>query len=364
MASPSEPLQRTAAVAARVLVILLATAGVGWVLWSLRLALLPVFVAALACTAMAPLVVRLEARGWPTLAATWAVFGGVLVVLVAIGLLLVPPTISELGNVGDSVRSGLDDVEDWLVDGPLDLDRASVEEFTDDPVDKASSLLESTDFSVASGAVVLGEVTAGALLSLVLSFLLLKDGRRFQGWALAHLPMRHREPASAAARRAWDALGGYLRGAAILGGVEGVIIGATVWLVGGSLAIPLAVLTFVAAFFPIVGAVVAGAVAVLVVLATAGVGEAVVVLAVVVVVQQLDNDILAPFIFGRSVQLHPAVILVALTAGGAVGGIVGAFLAVPLTAMAAAVAGEAWDRRGPGWVGDPAPSPDEGSGGA
>jgi predicted PurR-regulated permease PerM len=352
MAPGPEPLQRAASLAGRVLVILLAAGLVGWILWTLRLALLPVFVAALLCTATAPLVVRLERRGWPTLAATWTVFGGFLLLLVGLALLIVPPTVAELGDVGDSVRDGVQEVEDWLVDGPLGLERERVEEFTNDPFDKASSLIEESDVSVTSGAVVVGEVVAGALLSLVLSFLFLKDGRKFQRWALDHLPARHREPIRAGARRAWDALGGYLKGAAILGTVEGVIIGSTVWVVGCSLAIPVAVLTFVAAFFPIVGAVVAGAVATLVVLATAGVGEAVIVLVVVIVVQQLDNDILAPFIFGAAVRLHPAVILVALTAGAAVGGIVGAFLAVPLTAMAAAVAGEVWDRRGERWITD------------
>src|SRR4051794_16777760 len=118
MASRPEPLQRTATLAGRCLVIALAVGLLAWVLWQLRLALLPVFVAALLCTATTPLVVRLERRGWPTLAATWAVFGGFLLVLVAAGLLIVPPTVSELGNVGDSVRTGVESVEDWLVDGP------------------------------------------------------------------------------------------------------------------------------------------------------------------------------------------------------------------------------------------------------
>ncbi len=345
MASRPEPFQRAATLAGRFLLVAAAVAVVGWVLWTIKLAVLPVFIAALLCTAMAPLVVRLERRGWPTLGATWLVFGGFLLVLAAIALVVIPPTASELGNVGDSVREGAQEVGDWLVDGPLGLDRARVEEFTDDPADKASDLIRSSDVSLTSGAMVVGEVLAGGLLALVLTFLLLKDGRRFQAWALAHLPDRHREPVRSGAGRVWDALGGYLRGAAILGSVEGVIVGIAVWAVGGALAVPVAVLTFVAAFFPIVGAVFAGIVATLVVLATAGVAEAVIVLVVVVIVQQLDGDVLAPFIFGRSVQLNPAVILVALTAGAAAGGIVGAFLAVPLAASVAAIASEVWERR-------------------
>jgi predicted PurR-regulated permease PerM len=352
MATPSQLLQRAAAVAGRFLLIAAAITVVGWVLWTIKLAVLPVFVAALLCTALAPLVVRLERRGWPTLGATWLVFGGFLLLLAAIALVIIPPTAAELGDVGDSVRDGVQEVEDWLVDGPLDLDRAQVEEFTDDPMEKASDFVQSADLPITTGALVVGEVLAGSLLTFVLTFLLLKDGRRFQAWALAHLPAHHREPVRAGAGRVWEALGGYLRGAAILGSVEGVIVGIAVWAVGGALAIPVAVLTFVSAFFPIVGAVFAGIVATLVVLATAGPTEALIVLVIVVIVQQLDGDILAPFIFGRSVRLNPAVILVALTAGGAAGGIVGAFLAVPLAATVSAVFAEVWERRGERWLAD------------
>ena len=105
------------------------------------------------------------------------------------------------------------------------------------------------------------------------------------------------------------------------------------WLVGGSLAIPVAVITFFAAFVPFVGALVAGLIAVLVTLVTAGFGGAVVVAIVALVVQQLDNDLLAPWVFGRSLELHPLVVLVAITAGGTLFGAFGAFLAVPVSAV-------------------------------
>ena len=148
------------------------------------------------------------------------------------------------------------------------------------------------------------------------------------------------------------ALSGYMRGAALLGLVEAIIIASTVWIVGGTLVGPVAILTFFAAFFPVVGAVVAGALAVLVTLATGGLTAALIVLGVAVAVQQLDNDLLAPFIYGQTLQLHPAAVLIAITAGGALGGIVGAFLSVPLTGAAAGVFAAVWDRYGADWVGD------------
>ena len=137
---------------------------------------------------------------------------------------------------------------------------------------------------------------------IVTSFFVLKDGDRFGAW-----PTRSSRPTAAAggriAGRAWATLGGYLRGAALLGLLEGTIIGVTLALVGAELAIPMATVTFGAAFVPFVGAIVAGAAA-LVALATAGTTEALIVLGVAVLVQQLDNDLLAPLIYGKGLEAH------------------------------------------------------------
>jgi predicted PurR-regulated permease PerM len=133
--------------------------------------------------------------------------------------------------------------------------------------------------------------------------------------------------------RAWRTLGGYLKGSATLGVIEGFVIGTTVWLVGGSLAIPVGVITFFAAFLPFLGAIVAGIVAILVTLVTSGVGGAIVVAVVALLVQQLDNDLLAPWVFGKNLELHPLIVLFAITAGGTLFGVFGAFLAVPVSAV-------------------------------
>jgi putative heme transporter len=150
---------------------------------------------------------------------------------------------------------------------------------------------------------------------------------------LARFPHHRRDLASRVGARAWRTLGGYLRGSATLGVIEGIIIGTTVWLVGGSLAIPVAVITFFAAFVPFAGAIVAGLIAVLVTLVTAGFGGAVVVAVVALLVQQLDNDFLAPWVFGKNLELHPLIVLVAITAGGTLFGAFGAFLGVPVSAV-------------------------------
>jgi predicted PurR-regulated permease PerM len=119
----------------------------------------------------------------------------------------------------------------------------------------------------------------------------------------------------------------------MLGAVEGVVIGITLVLVGAGLALPVAVLTFFAAFFPFVGAIAAGVVAVAVALVTSGPAAAGIVAIVAVVVQQLDGDVLAPVIYGKALQLHPLVVIVAIASGGALAGLIGAFVAVPLVAV-------------------------------
>lgn len=340
-----DALRRTSEVAWRALVVAVAVVAVAALLWRLRIVVLPVFVALLACSVLAPLVTGLERRGWRTAVATATVFLGAALAVVAVLALVIPPTVEQLANTGDAVERGLDDVEDWLVNGPLDLSRAEVRDYTRDPGGKIAELARQSSDTITAGLVVVGETVAGALLAAVLTFLFLKDGRRMQAWGLDHLPGRHHDVVRECAAAAWSALGGFLRGAALLGAVEAVIIGGAVWLVGAPLALPVAVFTFAGAFFPIVGAIAAGALAVVVTLATVGLTKTLIVLAVVIVVQQLDGDLLAPLIYGRSLQLHPAVVLVALTAGGALGGIAGAFLAVPVAGAAVGVGGVLWARR-------------------
>ena len=179
------------------------------------------------------------------------------------------------------------------------------------------------------------------IIGLIVTFFAIKDGERFARWAQRQLPPDRHALAERLASRAWRTLGGYLRGAATLGLLEGTIIGLAVALVGGRLAIPVGVFTFLMAFIPILGAIAAGVMAVLVALATGGTTAALIVLVVVVVVQQLDNDLLAPVVYGRSLQLHPVVVLLSVAGGGALFGIAGTLLAVPVTAVVLNVLREA-----------------------
>ena len=310
---------------------------------------LPVFIALLLSSLLVPVVTRLEARRWPALAATWVVFGGFLGVLVAIVALIAPAIADEFSGFGETVSEGVDNVEGWLVEGPLGLEEDQLNRYRADAGEFIGEWLRSSSKALATGAVAVAEGVAGFVLALVLSFFFIKDGRRFQRWAVAHVPYDRQELVTALAGRAWRALSGYLRGAALIGLVEAVVIGITLWIVGATLVVPVAVLTFFGAFFPLVGAVTAGIIAVLVALVSGGTTAALIVAIVALLVQQFDNDLLAPLIYGRAISLHPAVILIVLAGGSALGGIIGAFLAVPVTAMVTAVGNELWSRYGEHW---------------
>jgi predicted PurR-regulated permease PerM len=340
------PMFRDASEAAwRSLVIVAAIALVIYALSTVLIVALPVFIAVLLSTLLVPPARWLQRHGWRPLFATWAVILGFAAVLAGIGTFVVPAIASEFDALGPTVTEGLDDIEEWLVEGPLALSQADLESYRQQAQDTLSEFLRSSSGQIAEGAVVAFEVLAGALLALVLTVFFVKDGRRFQVWALAHLPPRHRDVARASGAKAWAALTAYLRGAAAIGLLEGLIIGITLWVLGARLAVPVALLTFFGAFFPVVGAVGAGMIAVLVALVTAGTTEAVIMAIVAVLVQQFDNDLLAPVIYGRIIKLHPVVVLCALAAGGTLAGIVGAFVAVPFTAVAVAIGGELWIRR-------------------
>jgi putative heme transporter len=313
-----------------------------WLITQLWVVFLALAVAVLFSRALDPVASRLHRRGWrPGLVAATVMLGFGLL-MAGVVAALVPPIANEFEDLGPTIDDAVDDIERWLVeDSPFDVSRRDIDEFRDQLDERVEQLMSESETSVVDTSLVVVEVVTALLLAVITSFFMLKDGDRFGRWALTLVPSQRRVLTNRLAGRAWQTLGGYLRGAAMLGIVEGTIIAVTLRLVGGGLALPVAVITFFAAFVPFVGAVVAGAIAVMVALVTAGPGGALVVLIVAVVVQQLDNDLLAPVVYGRSLDLHPLVILFAITSGGALVGVAGAFFAVPVTAVVINVLAEA-----------------------
>lgn len=324
LVTASELTWRTAVLAA-------GAAAVAWLFLALRLVTIPAFVALLATTMLHPLVDALRRRRWPDLAATWAVLLGTAVLLAGSVALLVPAFADQAGDLEDNLDGGIAEIEDWLESGPLQLDDIDLQRSLDQAVGRVAE-----SDRLVEGVTLAGEVLAGALLALVMTFFFVKDGPRITASAQRLLPRERRATADAAAGAGWAALAAYVRGTAVVGVVNGVIIGVGLAIIGVPLALPLGVITAVSAFFPLVGAVVAGAVAALVALFSGGITDALLVLGLVVIVQQVEGDVLSPLVMGRALRLHPLVILVAVTVGAVAAGLLGAFLAVPLTGVAVA----------------------------
>lgn len=332
--APTVPpvLDRVAGWSWRLLVIAAAIVALGFAISRLRLVLLPLGIALLLSTALVPPTRWLMRRGARPLLATWLTFVAFLGGLVGLGAAIVPPVIDQFGDLGDTLEDAADEIEDWLIDGPLGLDRETVTDLRDDLFDTGGESITSNG-AIVDSAVIAGEVVAGILLSLVISFFLVKDGQTIQRWFLDRVPRRHRDRARHVAATAYSTLGRYLLGAATLGAVEAVIIGATLAITGSEVVVPVAVLTFFAAFFPFVGAIVAGVIAVLVSLVSSGPEAAIVVAIVAVLVQQFDNELLAPVIYSRALRLHPLVVILAVASGASISGLIGAFIAVPVAAV-------------------------------
>lgn len=259
---------------------------------------------------------------------------GFVVLIGLLGVAIAEPVMSEFRDLGDTLDDGLTQVEDWIVDDSgFDVTRTDVEQAKEDLGDRLSEALRDNEDQLFSSARLALTGLAGLILALILTYFALKDGPGAIERVHRNLPESRRADIEIAAEASWASLGGYLRGAALLGVVEALIIGGTMALLGTGLVVPVMLLTFAAAFVPLVGATVAGVVAVLVTLATAGVAETLIVGVVAILVQQFDNDLLAPWIYGKALEMHPATILVSITAGTAAFGFVGTVLAVPLTAV-------------------------------
>jgi predicted PurR-regulated permease PerM len=264
----------------------------------------------------------------------------ILTILVAIGVIggvgtaLAPVFAEEIPAVVDSFQQGLQSIDDFLAEDHLGLGVTDLS----DVADRAREAITQGG-GAATGALnaatVLIEGVTGFLLLIVALFFYLKDGARLSVGIVKTLPQVWQSHASEIGGRVWYTTGAYFRGQLLVALGDAVLIGIGLRLLGIPLALPLAVLIFFGGLFPIVGAVVTGFVAVLVALADAGLMRALAVLLLVLAVQQFESNVTEPFILSRAIRLHPLVVISAITAGGMLLGVLGAFLAVPIAASAA-----------------------------
>jgi putative heme transporter len=317
----------------RLLVIGLAVAGTIWIIAQVKLIFVSLFVALLLGALLAPVMTWQRRVGVPRLLAITSTLLAFLTLLGVCVMLLTNTVVRGYDEMSDEVRQGITEFQDWLATGPLGLDQADIDRYTDDLVsllDVNRDALVSGAFSTATTALQIG---TGFVLVLFATIFFLYDGDRIWHWAVRWFPREHRTSVDAAGRDAWITLTGYIRGTTIVALFDGFFIGLALVLLDIPYAIPLGVLVFLGGFVPIVGATVSGAVAVLVALATDGPVKALIVLAAVIAVQQIEGNVLQPFLLGRMVRLHPLVVVVAVLAGGLMAGFIGAVVAVPLVAV-------------------------------
>ncbi len=315
------------------LIVLGATVVLGlWVLGQLRVVVVPVLVALLLATLLVPPVELLRRHGCPSTIATFLVMILAAVTVAGLIALIAPAFLDQFSELEDSVDEAIEEVIHWLVAGPFDLQRSDIDRAVQDGLASLRENSGGIGRGVLSGASLLAEVVAGVLLLVVLVFFFVHDGRRMWAWAVSMAPERHRELVDGAGREVWKATSGYMRGVVLIAVVDAVLIGIALLIIGVPLVVPLMVVVFLGAFIPLVGAFAAGAIAALVALISEGPIDALLVVAVITVIQQVEGDLLYPNVVGRMIRLHPVTILLALTAGTVVAGLLGALLAVPVTA--------------------------------
>ena len=322
-------------VAVNLFLIAVAVIGALWVLGELRVVVVPVLAALLLATLLMPPTDFLRRQGWPSAVATGVVMVGATAILGGVIALIAPAFVDQLGELESSVDEAVEEVVRWLVQGPFDLERNQIDEAVQSGLDSLRSNAGGIGRGVLTGASILLEVIAGLLLTIVLVFFFVHDGRRMWEFGLSLIPRQRRELVDGAGQEAWSATSAYMRGVAFIAVVDAVLIGLALAVIGVPLVLPLMVLVFLGAFIPLVGAVVSGAIAALVALISNGAVDAALVVAAVVAIQQVEGDLLYPNVVGRMIRLHPVAILLVLTAGTVVAGILGALLSIP-------IAGAAW----------------------
>jgi putative heme transporter len=330
-------LRTSARISLETLLVVLMTAVGLWLLGRMWSVIWPLVVALLLTTLTWPVARFLRRHGWPPALAASAVTVLFLLVAAGIVVLIAVPVASQSGELVTGVVDGIQQLREWAAGPPLNIGDDQVTQAFDTAIarlqDSVGSIITVTLTGV--GTVVNGVVTT--ILALFLMFFFLKDGPRFLPWLTHQLPGRLATDLPTVAERSWNTLGAFVRSQAFVGLLDAVFIGLGLWIVGVPLVLPLAVLTFVSAFVPIVGALFAGFVAVLIALVSNGPTDALIVLAIIVAVQQLEGNVFQPMLQSRGLGLHAAVILLAVTLGGSVAGIVGSLLAVPVAALIAVV---------------------------
>ncbi|OAV60216.1 AI-2E family transporter [Enteractinococcus helveticum] len=317
----------------RVLLIITMSAGAIWLLSHVSLLVIPLLIAALLATLLQPAHRLLLKLKFPPVLSSLTLTLALVLVVVALltlaGQQLAAGFVTMQASVSAGIRDFIALIESW----GISFDALNYQELLND----LGSTLQANSGAILSGALGFGStatnIGAGIVMALFALIFFLKDGPKIWGFLLNFVPRIHRRAVDGAGYAGWGALGSYVRVQIFVAFVDALGIGLGAWILGVPLAMPLGVLVFLGSFIPIVGAVLTGAVAVLLALVANDWINALLMLLVVLAVQQIESNVLQPLVMGKAVNLHPLAVFLAVSAGIATLGLVGAVFAVPILAF-------------------------------
>jgi predicted PurR-regulated permease PerM len=329
-----EPIVRKAAAWSwRLLVILAALVALLWVIARLEIIVVPLLLALMLSALLVPAVDWLDRRGAPrggavalVILAGFAVLGGILTFVISQFVVGLPDLVNQ-------VTRSIDSAKKWLIEGPLHLSRQQI----DNAGNAAIQALQNNQAKLTSGALstaaTVTEILTAALLMFFTLIFFLYGGRNIWAYVTKIFPADVRDRVRAAGNAGYGSLIGYVRATFLVALVDAAGVGTGLAIMSVPLALPLASLVFLGAAIPLVGAVISGFLAVVVALLAKGFVYALITLGVIIGVNQLEAHILQPLVMGRAVSIHPLAVVVAISTGGVLFGIVGALLAVPTVAF-------------------------------
>ncbi len=316
------------------LLIIFGTAFTGWlIVQKLSTVVIPMAIALLAAALLAPLVNLLNRFGIPRAVGVFVALVGSLGVLAGIMTFVVEQFIAGVPQLSDEVTHSIHEVQDWLINGPLHLSNEQIRSAGDTIVKSIRSNQDTLTSGALATATVIGHILTGAFLTFFILIFFLYGGEQIWEFVTRLIPTQHRERVRLAGRLGFGSLVGFVRMTVVVAAVDAIGIGAGLAILNVPLALPLASVVFVGAFIPVIGAFLAGSIAVFIALVTKGWVTALIVLGVIIAVMQLESHVLQPLLMGRAVNIHPLAVVLAIASGAVVGGIGGALMAVPMVAM-------------------------------
>ncbi len=329
-----EPLVRkTAAWSWRLLVILAAAFALAGIVKKLEVIVVPVLLALVMSALLVPAVDWMDRHRLPRAGAVALVLLGGFASLGGILAFVITQFIDGLPGLTDQVTQSIDSTRRWLIQGPLHLSSQQIDSAGNAAIEALRSNQAKLTNGALSTAATITEVVTAAVLVLFTLIFFLYGGRNIWQYVAKIIPARSRERVLEAGRAGYGSLIGYVRATFLVALVDAAGVGTGLAIMGIPLALPLASLVFLGAFIPLVGAVVAGFLAVMVALLAKGIVYALITLGLLVVVNQLEAHLLQPLVMGRAVSIHPLGVVLAISTGGVLAGIVGALLAVPTVAF-------------------------------